>query len=355
MKSHHVAWIALTGLVSASVSLGIGCGADESNNTSASAGSGFCGNNITEAGEECDDANQVDTDACMNDCTLPVCGDGVVSAGEECDDGNANNADGCTSTCQTASCNLNGMLDPGEECDDGNMINDDGCTNACTEPRCGDGIVQAGEDCDDGNTEFGDNCPNDCMNPSTSSGGGDDCTGQAIYSGIVTNDQNPAQPGAGIPSVWAYGGQLGITAGNDMCKYIGADHICSYAEVVAADAAGELAGLPADQSFWVHRVTETVQVNGIMSPPGAGGRCNDWTYPTGHIADAEFGVLGATTNPPGGQLIGSVTYVFDQDTVYDASAPGVHAGSGVFDGGPCSADFNGPKRAILCCFPVCNK
>jgi cysteine-rich repeat protein len=30
------------------------------------------------AGEECDDGNNDDTDACRNDCTNAFCGDGVV-------------------------------------------------------------------------------------------------------------------------------------------------------------------------------------------------------------------------------------------------------------------------------------
>ncbi|MEM3126745.1 MAG: DUF2341 domain-containing protein [Candidatus Woesearchaeota archaeon] len=61
----------------------------------------FCGNNIVEPGEQCDDGNQVYTDSCKNDCTLPACGDGIVSQGEQCDDGNTADGDGCSATCQT--------------------------------------------------------------------------------------------------------------------------------------------------------------------------------------------------------------------------------------------------------------
>ena len=58
------------------------------------------------AGEECDDANKVDTDTCRNDCTLNVCGDGALLKGvEECDDGNKDDGDGCSSECKLgASC-----------------------------------------------------------------------------------------------------------------------------------------------------------------------------------------------------------------------------------------------------------
>src|SRR5579875_1449524 len=59
----------------------------------------------------------------------------------------------------------NGELDTGEECDDGNEDDHDACTNQCQKARCGDGIVEAGvEECDDGgaNGTPGDPCGSDC-------------------------------------------------------------------------------------------------------------------------------------------------------------------------------------------------
>jgi cysteine-rich repeat protein len=63
-----------------------------------------CGNGIVESGEQCDDGDGDDHDACSNSCTLcpatePGCGNGVVEPGEECDDGNTNDSDGCSNTC----------------------------------------------------------------------------------------------------------------------------------------------------------------------------------------------------------------------------------------------------------------
>ena len=55
-----------------------------------------------------------------------------------------------------------GVIQPGEECDDGNDINDDACTNTCALPACGDGILQPGEECDDGNADDNDGCAADC-------------------------------------------------------------------------------------------------------------------------------------------------------------------------------------------------
>jgi cysteine-rich repeat protein len=61
-----------------------------------------CGNGISNAGEECDDGNNVDGDGCSARCLKEFCGDGVRQAGlgEQCDDGNNNGGDGCSATCE---------------------------------------------------------------------------------------------------------------------------------------------------------------------------------------------------------------------------------------------------------------
>ena len=59
-----------------------------------------CGNGAVDLGEECDDGNTVDTDACSNNCTIvDGCGDGNLDAGELCDDDNIVSGDGCSATC----------------------------------------------------------------------------------------------------------------------------------------------------------------------------------------------------------------------------------------------------------------
>jgi cysteine-rich repeat protein len=108
-----------------------------------------CGDKNVDPGEECDDGNDVDADACTNGCTLAVCGDAIVGPGEACDDGNQVDDDACSNKCTSASCG-DGKLQPGEQCDDGNKDNTDVCTDACTNAVCGDGFTQAGkETCDD--------------------------------------------------------------------------------------------------------------------------------------------------------------------------------------------------------------
>jgi uncharacterized repeat protein (TIGR01451 family) len=60
-------------------------------------------------------------------------------------------------------------VETGEQCDDGNQNQSDACDNTCKFTRCGDGIVQnpngngQQEQCDDGNTVNTDSCSNSCQ------------------------------------------------------------------------------------------------------------------------------------------------------------------------------------------------
>ncbi|RMD85130.1 MAG: hypothetical protein D6815_02575 [Candidatus Dadabacteria bacterium] len=62
-----------------------------------------CGNGVIEVGEQCDDGNASNGDACLNSCLLAYCGDGYLWRGvEDCDDGAANSDAvevGCGSGC----------------------------------------------------------------------------------------------------------------------------------------------------------------------------------------------------------------------------------------------------------------
>lgn len=135
--------------------------------------------------EQCDDGNAVAEDACTNACRKARCGDGLVRQDkgeselgfEACDDGNASDADACLTTCLQASCG-DGLLrtdltesDEGyEQCDDGNRLDSDACTAACERARCGDGLVRLDlpadhsdfEACDDGDADDADACLSDC-------------------------------------------------------------------------------------------------------------------------------------------------------------------------------------------------
>ncbi len=120
-----------------------------------------CGNSQSEAGEQCDDGNQGNTDTCTNSCKNALCGDTFTQGTEQCDDGNQTNIDSCTNACRLPSCG-DGFLQGAEQCDDGNFVNNDQCANTCRLASCGDGIPQSPEQCDDANQSNADFCTNAC-------------------------------------------------------------------------------------------------------------------------------------------------------------------------------------------------
>ncbi len=71
-----------------------------------------CGDGYVQAGvEECDNGGQnADApDKCRLSCKNPKCGDGIPDGGEQCDDGNQNDGDACTNACKTtAKYHMNG-------------------------------------------------------------------------------------------------------------------------------------------------------------------------------------------------------------------------------------------------------
>jgi cysteine-rich repeat protein len=132
----------------------------------------ICGNGVLEAGEECDDGNNVSDDGCSESCTQEVqagfCGNGVVEDGEGCDDGPQNSdAGACTLACTKAMCGDGLVFGGVEECDAGEENDDSAaCTAVCKKAYCGDKLVQDGvEQCDDGaavNGQFLSKCNSEC-------------------------------------------------------------------------------------------------------------------------------------------------------------------------------------------------
>jgi len=123
-------------------------------------------------GETCVEGYECTNSYCCaekcSDIKCPDCGDGTKDAGEECDDGNQDNTDDCTNKCENAECGDGYVWLGNEECDDGNSVDTDDCTNACKDNICGDGFLNIGvEECDDGASNSDDNldaCRTNCKN-----------------------------------------------------------------------------------------------------------------------------------------------------------------------------------------------
>ena len=165
-----------------------------------------CGDGAVQAGEECDDGNEDDGDACLSTCEAAVCGDGAVQVGiEECDDGNEDDGDACLSSCAKAKCG-DGAVQAGVEACDAGPDNGfgiyGGCTPWCTlGPHCGDGILHPQEGCDDGNNgDDRDGCVDGCV--------------LATSCKVV----KAASPGAtsGIYKIWPWGADFQVQVFCDM-------------------------------------------------------------------------------------------------------------------------------------------
>ncbi len=141
------------------------------------------------------------------------------------------------------------------------------------------------------------------------------------------------------PSRWEYEGLVGLEAGAAMCDAASAgSHVCDFEEVLYADTAGELIEfLPEGTSAWLYRTTPAI-VDGKLSPPGPGGTCLDFSYPTAHVGN------GGMVNNNSGQ---GIVYHLDPDTTVDLKD---RTGSHVSPGLPCG----GVYRSILCCNRLCS-
>ena len=127
-----------------------------------------CGNGLLDTGEECDDGNSIDNDACTNQCK-----NGNATCQNECNENcpepNPEPDPECGEDCPIDPRCGDGILQTtnGEFCDDGNKVNGDGCSQFCQveqqnppQPFCGDGIVQEGEQCEPANTNI---CNSQCQ------------------------------------------------------------------------------------------------------------------------------------------------------------------------------------------------
>ncbi len=163
----------------------------------------FCGDGIVnQVGEECDDGNNLNDDACTVGCKNAFCGDGYKYKGvEDCEPPNTATCDATCHEIKPPRCG-NKVIDPGEDCDDGNNSNRDDCTNLCKFATCGDGFTHTKgtgpfEECDDGNTAPGDGCSATCQ---LECGNGEidgGCSLGAVGQPCDSDDDCDTSPGAG--------------------------------------------------------------------------------------------------------------------------------------------------------------
>lgn len=153
----------------------------------------FCGDNIVEGDEECDDGNSVSGDGCSFICKLEPecvpdemecrstalfwCKEGFWKLVRDC----AADGEVCVENLTAALCDStivcgNNFIETGEQCDDGNNVTEkcpygvESCTvcasNCTYKPGiteyCGDNIKNGDEECDDGNRNAGDGCDANC-------------------------------------------------------------------------------------------------------------------------------------------------------------------------------------------------
>ena len=156
----------------------------------------YCGDNVTNGDETCDDGN-IETETCaygfqscevcsagcrLSEGATSFCGDGITDAdnGEVCDDGAENSDDWSPTPRCNAICSGDGphcgdeqLQSASEACEDGNREDGDGCSASCQEiePICGNGITEPGESCDDGD-QLDNECSADCSEVLTQ-----DCAG----------------------------------------------------------------------------------------------------------------------------------------------------------------------------------
>jgi cysteine-rich repeat protein len=115
----------------------------------------YCGDGVCQQEFE-------DIRSCMQDGCLGTCGNGEMEPGEDCDEGEESMS--CDGNCSAVMCGDGYTnVVAGEECDDANDADTDACLAGCIAAKCGDGVVQAGvEECDDGNEMDIDTCDTKC-------------------------------------------------------------------------------------------------------------------------------------------------------------------------------------------------
>ncbi|MEM9193762.1 MAG: hypothetical protein AAGF12_31595 [Myxococcota bacterium] len=97
--------------------------------------------------------------------------------------------------------------------------------------------------------------------------------------------------GPELSSGWPFEGEVGLMAGENACRALGADHVCTYRELLGVSSA-QLAGIADGTKIWVHRLAVAVQ-DGVVYQPHESARCRDWTYLSADRRDGEAATVNA--------------------------------------------------------------
>lgn len=261
-----------------------------------------CGDGVTTAPEECDDANTTNGDGCdsckftclstdtARNCksTNACVANGTCADATHTCTAGANLADGtaCGSgmlckagVCTGASCG-NGTLDAGEECDPPAAGTCDATCKKITAAVCGNGKRETGEQCDDGNVLNLDGCDSKCKFEQDHRANGltmvfttdTFCASNQLGSAIASSGQSTIQTSLGD----------GVKAGttNVLFKFFDLDDLTGTAD--PALNVGGLGGSP------------------VMAPAGVtydGTKDLDWWYTVDPVT------IDATRTPPAAALL----------------------------------------------------
>ena len=255
---------------------------------------------------------------------------GPCTANAQCPNGQA---------CVSGAC---GGCTGSDQCEDGKVCALGQCGPCTSNSQCLQGQICVDGACScssDAQCPGGQKCVDDvCKKPASGDAGTGD--GGGSDAGVIVDAGNPDACGSkpvyktlfpNVSSMWSFNGKIGTEAGNEMCKFVGADHFCDYEEIKKAESRGELAGL--NTTVWIHRTTTAV-VNGVANSGGSGARCDDWRYNTNHINNGEFATISG----------GAVTYQL---------APANMLTAGAAPSGGTPRVCGGMNRSILCCHPRC--
>jgi cysteine-rich repeat protein len=320
-------------------------------------------------GEQCDDRNTVNTDACTNVCQTAVCGDGIRCQGagcpavEACDDGSDNQV-------APGSCPYNAGAAANSTCNR--------CSTSCAAltplvPRCGDGTAQLpDETCDDGNATCG-TCSANCQTFSSAKATGtilvvggdtllDDTDLFVLDDGFHRPVQFEYKIGSGIIEVDSVPIIVLDTDSANTIRTKTLTAINSVGSLERCETDGEICSVDADCALAVLGVCENDPTTTCLTPAGCdpGEACLRRCVPidfdiaaTAGIGDTEIKLTNARFSTTGNVVVGATHNENVNDVEFALSPMTGGTGGDCADGQACraNADCESEKCTGNVCVP----